>query len=89
MFKKVTSKKTRLYFNKLKGKQAERMHVLSEKFKGNRVERTGRGSDYKVYTPHGVEYHEVKSGKAKLSKLQKRTRKRLKKKYKVIRIGGV
>lgn len=59
-----------------------------------KVERTGRGHDFKYTTENPVtgkktkKYLEVKTGKkAKQSKLQKATQKKMGKKYKVVRIN--
>ncbi|MDH7517568.1 MAG: hypothetical protein QHH19_04410 [Candidatus Thermoplasmatota archaeon] len=77
--------------NRARGKRAEERFEMNARFSGYEVERTGRGSDYKirkrdpwtrkvVYTG----YREIKSGNAQLSDLQKKTKKR-KSNYKVIR----
>jgi hypothetical protein len=76
--------------NRRKGKAAEQSYVMRAKLSGYEVERTGRGHDYKIrkrdpWTGRVVYtgYREVKSGNAKLSKLQQKTKKR-KSNYKVI-----
>ena len=77
--------------NRSQGKNAENMFVLSNI--GNKVERTGRGSDYKVTKTDPwtgkktTVYHEVKSGRAKTSKLQNKTKKKMKGRYRVTRVG--
>jgi hypothetical protein len=60
-----------------------------------KVERTGRGHDFKFTTEHPIsgkkktKYVEVKTGrKAKQSKLQKATQKKMGRKYKVLRINA-
>ena len=62
---------------------AESVFEGTQRMMGNTVTRTGRGHDYKVTHRHpftgeyeGTSYHEVKSGNSKLSKLQKRQRKK-------------
>jgi hypothetical protein len=77
--------------NRRRGKAAEDAYVMRAEFAGYEVERTGRGHDFRVrkrdpwtrkVTYSGV--REVKSGKAKLSKLQSKTKKK-QSNYKVIR----
>ena len=73
----------------LSGEYTARMdHILNGEF----VERTGRGSDFRVYSYdlnqnrmiHKYD-EEVKTGRSPLSPLQRETQKRLGKKYKVRR----
>jgi len=78
--------------SRAKGKAAEDWDAMSYSMRGYEVERTGRGSDFRVrrrdlFTGRVVENRlvEVKSGSARLSKLQKKT-KRKKSNYKVDRV---
>jgi hypothetical protein len=79
--------------NRRKGRAAEQNYVITKKLQGYEVERTGRGHDYKLYNRNMftgersfVGYREIKSSDtAPLSKLQKKQRKRLGSKYKVVR----
>jgi len=87
-------KRSTLSVNKSKGKMAESVFEGTQSMMGNTVTRTGRGHDYKVTHRHpftgdyeGTSYHEVKSGNSKLSKLQKKTKKKMGSKYKVERSG--
>lgn len=74
-----------------KGSAAEKIAKFRLSMFNEKVERTGRGSDFKttnrdIWTGKTeTRYHEVKTSKAKLSKLQKITKKKLGKKYNVIR----
>lgn len=75
--------------NRRKGKAAEDLVKLKYTIRGYEVNRTGRGSDYRVTKRDLLtgrvtdnKLVEVKSGKAKLSKLQKKTKKK-KSNYKV------
>lgn len=81
MFDKIR-KQNRLALNKMKGKFEENLSAAGWASKGYDVKRTGRGSDFEVtkknFFTGKVEDKrlvEVKSGKAKLSKLQKKTQK--------------
>jgi hypothetical protein len=75
--------------NQAKGKAAEKPFEFWQRVWGNKVERTGYGSDYRVtqtsiWTGKKKTYLvEVKSGKGKLSQLQKKTKKRKKGNYQV------
>ena len=69
--------------NRRKGKAAEDSYVMKARLSGYEVERTGKGHDFRVrkrdpftgkVTYSGV--REIKSGNAKLSKLQQRTKKK-------------
>ena len=69
--------------------------MLMDSIMGYEVERTGRGHDYVRRERDLVtgrvkktEYVEVKSGNAKLSPLQKETKKKKKGRYKVVRDDG-
>ena len=77
--------------NRRKGKAAEDTYVMRARMAGYEVERTGRGHDFRVrkrdiitgkVTYSGV--REIKSGNAKLSRLQRKTKKK-QSNYKVIR----
>ena len=77
--------------NRRKGKAAEDSYVMQARLAGYEVERTGRGHDFRVrkrdlltgkVTYSGV--REIKSGNARLSKLQRKTKKK-KSNYKVVR----
>ena|SRR3989338_9234809 len=77
--------------NRRQGKAAEDAYVMRAQLAGFEVERTGRGHDFRVrkrdHLTGNVTYsglREIKSGKAKLSKLQKKTKKK-KSNYKIIR----
>jgi hypothetical protein len=85
-------RRAQLNQNKMQGKFAEYNFVTSAKMRGHRVKRKPYGSDYEIQKtdffgrPKGKKrLVEVKSGKAKLSKLQKKTKKKNKGKYKVVR----
>ncbi len=74
-----------------KGKAGEDQIAMRYALSGYEVERTGRGSDFRVrrrnlFTGRVVESKliEIKTGRAKLSKLQKKT-KRKHRNYKVVR----
>ena len=80
--------------NRLRGKAAEDSYVMKARLSGYEVERTGKGHDFRVrkrdpftgkVTYSGV--REIKSGNAKLSELQQRTKKK-QSNYKVIRENG-
>ena len=77
--------------NRRIGKAAEDSYVMKARLSGYEVERTGKGHDFRVrkrdpftgkITYSGV--REIKSGNAKLSKLQQKTKKK-QSNYKVIR----
>ncbi|QQG39083.1 MAG: hypothetical protein HYS32_01330 [Candidatus Woesearchaeota archaeon] len=77
--------------NRRKGQAAEDAYKMRAQLEGYEVERTGRGHDFRVrkrnlltgrVTYSGV--REIKSGNAKLSKLQQKTKKK-KSNYKVVR----
>lgn len=88
--KKQKKRKT-IRDNKAKGKAAEDQAMSRDTMRGYEVERTGRGHDYRrrkrdLLTGRVTksEVVEVKSGKAKLSPLQKKTKKK-KSNYRVVR----
>jgi hypothetical protein len=77
--------------NRRRGKAAEDAYIMRAQLAGYEVERTGKGHDFRVrkrnpftgrVTYSGL--REIKSGDAKLSKLQRKTKKK-KSNYKVIR----
>lgn len=77
--------------NLRRGKAAENAYIMRAQLAGYEVERTGRGHDFRIkkrdiltgkVTYSGV--REIKSGNARLSKLQQKTR-RKQSNYKVIR----
>lgn len=95
---KKFAKRITLSQNKMKGKNAEAMFEVSQRIIGNKVERKGHahGSDYKVtkrqyniltgkWDCGKAELVEIKTGNAKLSPLQEKTKKKMKGKYKVWR----
>lgn len=93
-FDKKFKKRMTLEDNKSRGKLTEDLFVLSETAKGNEVRRTGRGSDFEVIRrdpltgrSKGKMLYEIKSGNARESKLQQRTKKRNKGRYSVVRSG--
>lgn len=80
--------------NRQRGRFHEDMYVMSERMKGNKVKRTGKGHDYKVTEPANIltgsgsrtYYAEVKSSSnAPVSKLQQRNKKQMKGRYRVVR----
>ena len=89
-FKKM-KKRDRLEMNKMQGQFAEGLHVITRREQGYDVKRTGTGSDFVVQRmdifgrKRGPKrYEEVKSGKAKQSKLQKKAQGKTKR-YRVVR----
>ena len=77
--------------NRRRGQAAEDAYVMKARLSGYEIERTGKGHDFRVrkrdpftgkVTYSGV--REIKSGNAKLSKLQQKTKKK-QSNYKVIR----
>lgn len=81
----------RIAENRRKGRAAEEEFRLKCALQGKEVERTGRGSDFRVRTRNPLtgkvtrsELVEIKSGNAKLSELQRKT-KRKKSNYRVVR----
>ena len=89
--KKQRKKKT-IRDNQAKGRVAEDQAMMRDRLSGYDVERTGKGHDYvrrkrNIITGNvtKTEYVEVKSGNAKLSPLQKKTKKKKKGSYKTVR----
>lgn len=75
-----------------KGKAGEEAYRLQATLQGKEVERTGRGHDFierkrDWFTGRvtGTKYVEVKTGRAQLSKLQEKTKKKKKGSYVVVR----
>ncbi|MFB0504982.1 MAG: hypothetical protein ACETWE_14285 [Candidatus Bathyarchaeia archaeon] len=84
--------KERLAESQAKGKAGEDIVAMNYAMRGYEVERTGKGSDLRVrrrdpFTRRVTESKlvEVKTGKSRLSKLQKKTKKK-KSNYKVERV---
>ena len=78
--------------NKRQGQMAEDAFVMQQRLMGKEVERTGKGSDFRVRERNPFtgqvtksELVEVKSGEAELSKLQQKTKNKSSH-YKVVRI---
>ena len=78
--------------NKRRGKAAEDLAMSRDSLMGYEVERSGRGHDYirrdrDIFTGRvrKTEYVEVKSGNAKLSPLQQKTKKKKGSRYKTVR----
>ena len=84
-------KKAVIEENRRKGKMGEQNYVMRAQLAGYDVERTGKGHDYKLYKTNirtgkrtFIGYREIKTGNAKTSKLQNKTKAK-NKRYKVIR----
>jgi hypothetical protein len=83
-------KRRKLAEARRKGKAGEEAYKFQAMLQGKEVKRTGRGHDFKETTRNlwtgkvRTKYVEVKTGKARLSKLQKRTKKKKKGAYKVV-----
>lgn len=89
---KKQRKKQVIRDNQRKGRAAEDQAMFRDRMVGYEVERTGRGHDYKrkkrdFFTGRvtKTEYVEVKSGNAKLSPLQEKTKKKKKGNYRTVR----
>jgi len=81
--------------NRERGATGEQMARLGAAMEDITYERTGRGSDFKAYRTDPltgkkkfIGYREIKTGNAKLSRLQKKTKKK-KRNYKVVRMGSI
>ncbi len=88
---KKQRKRATLNENKRRGKAAEEQAMTRDRMMGYEVERTGRGHDYRrrqrdIFNGRVTrsEVVEVKSGNAKLSPLQKKTKKKSSN-YRVVR----
>jgi len=88
---KKQRKRRKLAEARRKGKAGEEAYRWQAMLQGKEVERTGRGHDFverkkDLFTGRVVstKYVEVKTGKAGLSKLQKRTKRKKKGAYKVV-----
>jgi hypothetical protein len=89
---KKQHKNEQLRSNVQKGRRAEEMAMFNAMIQGKEVERTGRGHDFVTRERdlfngrvRRTEYHEVKSGGAELSKLQRKMKKKKGSSYKVDR----
>ena len=80
--------------NQEQGKRGERQIKEDYELSGKKVERTGRGHDFKVTTTDWLtgkkktEYVEVKTGNSKVSPLQKKKMKQFGDRYVVKRLGS-
>lgn len=90
---KKQKKREVLAENRRKGKAGEDIVAMNYTMRGYEVERTGRGHDLRVRQRDWLtgkvrksKVVEVKTGKARLSKLQKKTKKK-KSNYKVERVN--
>ena len=79
--------------NQEQGREGERMVRAKYEFAGYKVQRTGRGHDFKItkrdpFTGKTTkpEYHEVKTGNSPLSPLQKKKKRQMGKRYVVDRV---
>jgi len=97
-FKRTKKQKKRevLSRSKEKGKMGETAIALQYGLGGYEVERTPRGKDFTVRKRDlltgrvtQTKYIEVKTGRAKLSKLQEKTKKKKKGSYKVERVSTI
>lgn len=91
-YAKKIGKKIKIERNRQRGSTGEEIYRTNRALKGYEVKRTGKGSDYKerkinLFTgkKSGWTHVEVKTGNAKLSPLQCKTKKSVKR-YKVFRI---
>lgn len=90
---KKDRKRAILAENRQRGRLHEDIYGLGERASGKEVVRTGKGHDYKVRERDPwtgkvkrTYYAEVKSSReASVSKLQKKTKKKLKGRYKIVR----
>lgn len=80
---KKAKKRERIKRNKRKGKAAEDQVKMELQLQGFQVERTGKGSDFRAKKRDPItgevideKLVEVKSGESKLSRLQKKTKKK-------------
>jgi predicted Holliday junction resolvase-like endonuclease len=85
-------KRRKLEEARRKGRAGEEMYRFQATLQGKEVERTGRGHDFierrrDLFTGKvtSTKYVEVKTGRARLSELQKNTKKKKKGGYKVVR----
>jgi hypothetical protein len=88
---KKQKKRATIRNNQRQGKAAERQAMLRDNLQGYETEPTGRGSDYRRRKRNIItgrveksELVEVKSGNAKLSPLQRKTKKK-KSNYRIVR----
>jgi hypothetical protein len=89
---KKQRKRRKLAEARRKGAAGEETYRWQATLQGKEVERTGRGHDFierkrdfLTGRVTSTKYVEVKTGKARLSKLQKKTKKKKKGGYKVVR----
>ena len=81
------SKSSTLAFNKWRGRMSEDWFALTQRFQGHEVKRIHKGGDFVVKKSKRSKpvTYEIKTGDAQLSEAQKRKKRRLVKKYKVVR----
>ncbi|MBS3085897.1 hypothetical protein J4225_04415 [Candidatus Pacearchaeota archaeon] len=84
-------KKETITRNRIKGKAGEEDYMIRARLMGYDPVRTGKGHDYKLYKTDPftgekrfIGYRKIKTGKAVLSKLQRKTKAKTRR-YKVIR----
>ena len=89
---KKQAKKETLRRNQSRGKAGEEQAMMRDRLSGYEVERTGKGHDYvrrkrNIMTGRvtKTEYVEVKTGNAKRSPLQEKTKKKKKGNYRTVR----
>ena len=88
---KKQRKRRKLEEARRKGRAGEEAYRFQAMLQGKEVERTGRGHDFKETTTNiwtgrkSTKYVEVKTGGARLSELQEKTKKKKKGGYKVVR----
>jgi hypothetical protein len=88
---KKQKKRRKLEEARRKGRAGEEAYKFGAMLRGAEVERTGRGHDYierrrDLFTGKvSTKYVEVKTGRAELSKLQRKTKKKMKERYTVAR----
>ena len=89
---KKQRKRRKLAEARRKGAAGEETYKWQATLQGKEVERTGRGHDFierkrdfLTGRVTSTKYVEIKTGKARLSKLQKKTKKKKKGAYKVVR----
>jgi hypothetical protein len=85
-------KRAKLAMNKYQGNSAEAYYQITAPARGTRLERKPHGRDYDEWDTDILgrkkgkkRFIEIKTGNAKLSKLQKKTMRKHKKRYSVMR----